>query len=277
MVTNKWYVHPVIAVGVFINVFVMGLALYWAHDHDAIWRLLVEDGIVEWTQFLCFAATSGLLGFLAVEQWQREPKISLQFLAFAGLCALVGLAALEEVSWFQRVLHLPSPQFFLENNRQAETNIHNLAFGKSSLHKAILLKVIAIVGLTHNIFLPLLARKRPGIRTFVEKMGLYLPPLSAAVIYVGLTAMSHLLIDHPRKGELGELFGAVHYMTTVFAAYFLGVGYNKAPVFAQGADARRVSTLFVMLMLFLLMIGWILSAGAGSNSYIATHPGFGAE
>ena len=89
--------------------------------------------------------------------------------------------------------------------------------------------------------------------------------------------MSHLLIDHPRKGELGELFGAVHYMTTVFAAYFLGVGYNKAPVFAQGADARRVSTLFVMLMLFLLMMGWILSAGAGSNSYIATHPGFGAE
>jgi hypothetical protein len=277
MVTNKWYVHPVIAVGVVINVFIMGLAIYWSHDHDALWRLLVEDGIVEWMQFLCFAATSGLLAFLAVEQWQREPKINLQFLAFVGLAGLVGLAALEEISWFQRILHIASPEFFLQNNRQSETNLHNLAMGKNSFHKAVLLKIIAIVGITHNIILPLLARKRPAVRAFVERFGLYLPPLSASVIYVALVALSHLLIDHPRKGELGEVFGAVHYMVTVFGAYFLGVGYGKPAVFQQPADARRVSTLFCMLMVFLLMTGWILSAGAGSGAYIASHPGFGAE
>jgi hypothetical protein len=277
MVTNKWYVHPVIAVGVLINIFVMGLALYWAHDHAQIWRLLVEDGIVEWMQFLCFAVTSALLAFLAVEQWQREPKVNLQLLAFIGLSALVGLAALEEISWFQRVLHIASPEFFLQNNRQSETNLHNLALGKSSWHKAVLLKIIAVVGITHNIILPLLARKRPGVQRFVEKFGLYLPPLSASVIYILLTAMSHLMIDHPRKGELGEMFGAVHYLTTVVAAYFFGVGYGKPPVFQPSADSRRVATLFAMLMVFLLLTGWILSAGAGSGAYIASHPGFGAE
>lgn len=277
METKKWYVHPVIAVGVVINIFVMCLALKWHGDKPALWRLLVEDGIVEWMQFLCFALTSGLLAFLAVEQWQRTPKINLQLLAFAGLAALVGLAALEEVSWFQRVLHIASPEFFLQNNRQSETNLHNLAMGSGSIHKNVLLKLIAIVGITHNIILPLLAKKRPGIQRFIESLGGYLPPLSASVIYIVLTAISHLMIDHPRKGELGEMFGAVHYMTTVFAAYFMGVGYGKRPVFEQAADSRRVSTLFAMLVVFLLMTAWILSAGSGAPQYIATHPGFGAE
>jgi hypothetical protein len=277
MASTKWYVHPVVATGVIINVFILGLAVLWANDNAAEWRLLVEDGIVEWMQFLCFALLSGLLGFLAVEQWQREPKITLQFLAFAGLCALVGLAALEEVSWFQRVLHIVPPEFFAQNNRQGETNLHNLALGKSSLHKAVLLKVIAIVGLTHNVILPLLARKRVAVRDFVEKFGLYLPPLSASLIYIVLVALSHLLVDHPRKGELGELFGAMHYLVTVVAAYFFGVNYGKKPVFGESRDSRNLSTLFCMILVFILLCGWMLSAGAGAGAYIASHPGFGAE
>ena len=277
MVSNKWYGHPVIAVGMAINVFVLILALAWANDPAALWRLVVEDGIVEWMQFLCFALLSGLLGFLAVEQWQREPKVNLQLAAFVFLSALVGLAALEEISWFQRILNIASPEFFLQNNRQAETNIHNLAMGSGSLHKVVLLKIIAIVGITHNIILPLLARKRPGVRAFVEKFGLYLPPLWPSVIYIVLVAISHLAIDHPRKGELGEMFGAVHYLVTVVAAYFFGVGYGKPAVFENANDARRMSTLFALLMVFMLMTGWMLSAGAGAGAYIATHPGFGAE
>jgi len=277
MTSTKWYVHPVVATGIAINVFILGLAVLFAHDNAASWRLLVEDGIVEWMQFLCFALLSGLLGFLAVEQWQREPKINLQFLAFAGLCALVGLAALEEVSWFQRVLHIVPPEFFAQNNRQGETNLHNLAMGKSSLHKAVLLKVIAVVGLTHNVILPLLARKKVAVRTFVEKFGLYLPPLSASLIYIVLVALSHVLIDHPRKGELGELFGAMHYLVTVVAAYFFGVNYGKKPVFGESRDSRNISTLFCMILVFILLCGWMLSAGAGAGAYIASHPGFGAE
>ncbi|HEX5342560.1 MAG TPA: hypothetical protein VFX55_08710 [Duganella sp.] len=277
MASTKWYVHPVIATGIAINVFILGLAVAFAHDNAASWRLLVEDGIVEWMQFLCFALLSGLLGFLAVEQWQREPKINLQFLAFVGLCALVGLAALEEVSWFQRVLHIVPPEFFAQNNRQGETNLHNLALGKSSLHKAVLLKIIAVVGLTHNVILPLLARKKVAVRDFVEKFGLYLPPLSASLIYIVLVALSHVLIDHPRKGELGEIFGAMHYLVTVVAAYFFGVNYGKKPVFAESRDSRNISTLFCMILVFILLCGWMLSAGAGAGAYIASHPGFGAE
>jgi hypothetical protein len=261
-VNYPWYKHPVIISATIINAFILLLALAWSGNPHELSRLLVEDGIVEWMQFLAFSLTSGLLGYVAVDRW-KNGGMRLEVLVLLGLTGLVAVAALEEISWFQRILQIQSPEFFLQNNRQAETNLHNLGFGEESLHKAVLLKVILISGLIHNLFLPLLARKRPAVRTFVERFGLYLPPLAASIPYLVLVILSHLLIDHPRKGELGETFGAVHYLATVFGAYFVGVAYDKKPLFA-GLDARRVSVLFTLLMFYLLMTGWMLSAGAGA-------------
>ena len=266
MVKSKWYGNSVIATGIAINIFILIVAVLESGSPTQLTRLLTEDGIVEWMQFLVFAMTSGLLGYAAIERWQRHGKFDFQVLALAGLCLVVGAAAMEEVSWFQRVLHIQSPEFFQHNNRQGETNLHNLALGsKGSIHKTILLKLIVLIGLTHNIILPLIARYRPAVRTFVEKFGLYLPPLPAAVVYVVLVILSHLLITHERKGELGEMFGAVHYMATAFSAYFLGLNYGQTTVFEGPADSRRVAKLFSCLLVFLLMTSWILSSGAGAQ------------
>jgi hypothetical protein len=268
VVTNrKWQSHPVILMAIAINVFLLGLALAWSGDERGLGRLLVEDGIVEWMQFLAFTATAALLGFVFVERLGQPGTSKFELLALAGLTALVALAALEEISWFQRVLNITSPEYFLQNNRQAETNLHNLAVGDGSLHKNVLLKLIVIAGLTHNLILPFLARKRPGLQRWVENMGVYLPPLGASVVYVALVALSHLLVEHPRKGELGETFGAIHYMATVFCAYFVGLGYGKPALFADGVANRRVSILFAMAMAFLLLVGWMLSAGVGAVGY----------
>jgi hypothetical protein len=262
---RNWLTHPVIAMGVAINVFIMAWAIIWSGDTPSLWRLLGEDGIVEWMQFLCFTVIAGLLGFAFVERLKRGGASWLELLALGGLSALCALAALEEISWFQRILKVQSPEFFLQNNRQAETNLHNLAVGSGSLHKNVLLKVIFIAGITHNLILPLVARSKPAVQRWVESIGLYLPPLSASIVYLVLVALSHLLIEHPRKGELGETFGAVHYLATVFGAYFAGVAYKRGAIFEHPADARRMSTLFAMWMAFLLLVGWLLSAGAGAS------------
>ncbi|KFI07510.1 hypothetical protein [Massilia sp. BSC265] len=264
MANKKWYLHPAIATGIVINAFILLLAVAWSGNPAGLDRLLVEDGIVEWMQFLCFSAIAGLLGFAFFERLKRSDRGVLELLALAGLSLLCALAALEEISWFQRVLNIQSSEFFLQNNRQGETNIHNLAMGDGSLHKNVLLKLIFITGITHNLILPLVARFKPGVQDWVEKLGLYLPPLSASVPYLVLVALSHILIDHPRKGELGELFGAVHYMATVFGAYYAGVAYRRATLFENPADIARLSKLFALWMLFLLLNGWMLSAGAGA-------------
>lgn len=262
MTTRNWTIHPVYFAAIGINVAVLASA--WAlsgSDPAPLWGLLAEDRLVEWMQFLCFAVISVLLGFVAVTRARQVPVLSLEVLGLAGLSLLVGLAACEEISWFQRVLGVESSEFFRQHNRQAETNLHNLALGDASLHKTVLLKLIFITGITHNLVLPLLARSRPGIGRFIESIGLYLPPLSVSVVYLVLLALSHVLVDHPRKGELGEMFGAVHYLATVFAAYLLGIGYNRPSMFENPDDRRRLVGLFQAFMVFLIFVSWLLAAG----------------
>lgn len=253
--------HPVIATGIAINVFILVLCVAVAGTDPApLNRLLTEDRLVEWLQFISFTVIAAMLAFVAIERARRDGRLSLAVLGLAGVSLLVALAAAEEISWFQRVLNVQSPEFFKANNRQAETNLHNLALGSASLHKTVLLKVIFLTALAHNIVLPLLARSRPAIRTFVEKLGLYLPPLSASIVYLVLVALSNVLIDHPRKGELGETFGAIHYLATAFAAYFTGLQYTGPAVAANPAEGRRLSTLFCMFMVFLVLMAWILGS-----------------
>lgn len=253
--------HPVILTAIAINGIVLALALAWSDpDSPRMWRLLGEDGLVEWMQFLCFSVLAALLGFIAMDRMSRQSRLSLDVIGIAGLSALVALAALEEVSWFQRVLGVDSPEFFRQHNRQFETNLHNLALGGASLHKTILVKLIFIVGITHNVILPLVARTRPAVQRWVESLGVYLPPLSASLVYLLLVLLSHLFIDHSRKGELGEMFGAVHYLATVFTAYVIGLGYGKPAVIESQPDTRRVSTLFAMLLVFLVFVAWLLGS-----------------
>ncbi len=261
MGSRNWFLHPVIATAIAINAVALALALAWSGtDAAPLWRLLGEDGIVEWMQFLCFTVLAAMLAFIAVDRSTKMSWLSLEVIGIAGLSLLVALAGLEEISWFQRVLGIDSPDFFQQHNRQSETNLHNLALGSESLHKTVLVKLIFIIGITHNVILPLIARSKPAVKRWVESIGLYLPPLTAAFAYLLLVALSHALIDHPRKGELGEMFGAVHYLSTSFIAYMVGVGYGRPTAIESQADRTRVSTLFVMLLAFLFFVSWLLGA-----------------
>jgi hypothetical protein len=258
--TTKWSIHPAIVAAIGINAAILLLAIAWSGNAGRMSLLLHEDGIVEWMQFLCFTVTAMMLAHVAVDRAAHQPRLSLAVAGIAGVSLVVALAALEEISWFQRVLNVPSPDFFVENNRQAETNLHNLALGKASIHKTILLKLIFVIGILHNVVLPLMARSRPAIRRFVESLGLYLPPLTASFAYIVLVVLSHVLIDHPRKGELGEMFGATHYLATAFIAYVLGAGYDSRPLISSKAEGRPVSVLFIMVLAFLLFMAWMLAS-----------------
>ncbi|MEJ7928574.1 hypothetical protein WG922_01185 [Ramlibacter sp. AN1015] len=251
-----------IVTGIVVNVLLYAYALWIARSGAAgLDRLLVEDRLVEWLQFLGFTALAGLLALVAVHLWRRRVGLGLDALVLAGGAAVVALAALEEISWFQRVLQVETPEFFRNNNRQGETNLHNLALGSSSVNKSVLVKLIFLVGITHNLVLPLLARRMPRVRSFVESWGLYLPPLWPAVTYLVLVALSQLTIGHGRVGELGEAFGAVHYLTTAFAAYALGVGRGGEPLFTTAVDRRRASALFSGFIVLLVFFAWLLAAG----------------
>jgi hypothetical protein len=254
--------HPVIAAGVLLNLvlLIVGVVAIRA-DFEWARHWVKDDGLIEWMQFLCFAAMSLWFGLVAVERWREAGGLRLEVLVLGGMCGLLALVALEEVSWFQRVLNVATPEFFQKHNRQAETNLHNLTINGFNVNRNILVKLIFIIGITHNVVLPVLALKRPRLRERIEAWGGYLPPLSAALLYLGFVVLSQVLVDHDRRGEMGELFGAVHYLTTAFAAYGLGLGYGRAPLFAAQPEARRMAALFVLFLGYLVFMAWLLGAG----------------
>lgn len=258
---------PTILTGIAVNVLLFAYALWVSVMRPAgLDRLLVEDGWVEWLQFLCFSVLALLLVLAALERWTRRTGAGLDAAVIAGVAAVVAFVALEEISWFQRVLNVESPEFFRNNNRQRETNLHNLALGDSSVNKRVLVKIIFVVGITHNLVLPLLARRNSRLRGWVESWGLYLPPLAAAVPFLGLVAMSQLMVSHNRVGELGETFGAVHYLSTAYAAYALGISRCGEPIFTTTTDRQRASLVFALFLVLLVFFAWLLAAGYGNRT-----------
>ncbi len=253
---------PTILVAIVINlaIYLYALAVSRSGGGSSLDLLLVEDGLVEWLQFLAFATLAVVLALIALDRATRSGAGKLEVLVLFGLSGVVALAAMEEISWFQRVLNVESSEFFRANNRQGETNLHNMAVGGSSLNKLVLIKLIFLVGITHNLVLPLLARRSARLQRFVESWGLYLPPLAASVPYLVLVLLSHTTITHNRVGELGEVFGAMHYLATVFAAYGLGIAHGRAPVFGGAADRLRASALFASFLLLLVFFAWLLQA-----------------
>lgn len=88
--------------------------------------LSLEDKLVEWASTLFLFAGSFVFIITIFRYWKstdltRFTKFSLIFLAF-GFFVL----AMEEISWFQRVLEIETPKAF-EKNLQHEMNLHNFA------------------------------------------------------------------------------------------------------------------------------------------------------
>ena len=100
-----------------------GAAVLLLVDPQELSRLVREDHIVEWLSALLAFAAAVLYGVAATRC--RSSRVSLSLFAALGtICLLLGL---EEISWFQRVFEIESPEFMLNRNGQQELNLHNLA------------------------------------------------------------------------------------------------------------------------------------------------------
>ena len=258
--SNRILLQPVIATGIAVNAFFLATGLWlFGTDGERLSRFLREDAFVEWMQFLTFASLAVLCLFVAYDRLLQGRRLALQVAGLLALAAAFAFAALEEISWFQRVLGWQTPEYFAKHNRQAETNLHNLMIGDINLHKHIMVKLIVAFGVTHNIILPLLAPRYPAIRRWIEDVGFYLPPLRVSLFYLAFVLLAETLVVHHRRGELLELFGAVHYLTTASAAYLVGVNYTM-PVFKDVVANHRMSVLLALFLAMLVLIAWILGA-----------------
>lgn len=104
-----------------------------------------ESGLIEnATALVLIPAAIFALG-LALRFYRRYGVAYLIWFASVALVC-VGFAG-EEISWGQHWLGWSSPEYFVENNRQGETNLHNLNIHFGRIVKSILTLLIIVGGL----------------------------------------------------------------------------------------------------------------------------------
>jgi hypothetical protein len=112
-----------IVMALFFSVFTLFLFIFRPSTFNALSK---EDNFIEWGSAIllfgsCFITTFSLLKNNKALKNSNITRLSLVLLSFAFF-----IMAMEEVSWFQRVLEIETPKLF-EGNQQKEMNFHNFA------------------------------------------------------------------------------------------------------------------------------------------------------
>jgi hypothetical protein len=180
-------------------------------DSNYYIALTLEDGVVEWATFGLLLLSGVLALVLAAHLFRARARFVLFFGVFGVFCVFL---ALEEISWVQRIFHIKSPQFFLENSSQREINLHNV------MQKRLGVKTKHIAGLSlfvYGVCLPLLVRHRKAKR-LLGKYGLVVPP---ATLILSFLLGAIMMIDWPtgEEEELGELFFSVCFFLFILGEF----------------------------------------------------------
>lgn len=122
-------------------------------------------------------------------------------LVFYGV--LFFFAAGEEISWGQRVFGVESGDFFLENNQQAETNLHNLVVGDVHLASFLFGNVLTLILLLYLVVLPVMYPRYEWVQKFVRALMVPVPYVLHSILTLVLTAVI-VWIDLYRQWEVYE-------------------------------------------------------------------------
>lgn len=134
--------------------------------------IIREDGIVEWATVIVYFCAAFFAAGLALHFWMRSQKT--YAILYGGLAMGLLLAALEEMSWGQRLFNISTPQALDSINAKHELNFHNVS--GFPLHKAFI--VVGFYGAFSRLILTNLLGKRYS--QFIE---LLTPPYALSLYF----------------------------------------------------------------------------------------------
>lgn len=208
---KKLITNTEMLVGAALLIFI-AYGLYLGHlvGVEEFWEYVREDGPAEWATAL-FLFFCSMIGVYRVFQF-RKLKKPLWLITWGAMAVLFFFAAGEEISWGQRVFGIESSEFFLENNKQAETNLHNLIVGGQNINILIFSRLMFLVLIIYFVFSRILVLKVPVIRRLVNQFRVPLPK-KQHLILMGVSTVMVLLISLKKESELHELsFAMVFFM-----------------------------------------------------------------
>ncbi|AOW19963.1 hypothetical protein [Urechidicola croceus] len=168
-----------------------------------------EDSFVEYgTAFILFCI-SILLFMRLLRNWHSTK--GLWKLGVIGMALIFIFGAGEEISWGQRIFGIESSEYFIENNAQGETNLHNMVVGETKINKLIFSQILTLILIIYLIILPVLYRKVTSIKNLVNTFAVPIPYWKHTIAFIIATALL-VFIPSERKWELYELAFAVIFL-----------------------------------------------------------------
>ena len=193
-------------------IFVFGFGIYFSHTDlnyfDTVYAK--EDGYVEYGTAV-FLFCSSLLLFYRFFKLQKFKKPLWKFgLLMIALVFLFGTG--EEISWGQRIFNVESSEYFLENNAQGETNLHNMVVKGKKVNKIIFSQLLTVVLIIYLIFTPLLYRKYDFIKNLADMFAVPIVKWQHTIAFLLSTAFITFM-PSTRKWEVYELaFGVIFFL-----------------------------------------------------------------
>ncbi len=82
-----------------------------------------ENGFFEWISVIILLCISVYGLYFCKKNYHKLSKLML--ILIGGFAVVAFLGAMEEISWGQQIFHFQSSEYFVKNNYQQETNLHN--------------------------------------------------------------------------------------------------------------------------------------------------------
>ena len=176
------------------------------HLRDPVYFATVyafEDKLVEYATSVFLLVASVVLFFNARGLLAQGRRGAALLTGFYGLLFFLGAG--EEVSWGQRIFGWESGEFFQENNKQMETNFHNLVVGDLHLAKTLFGSMLTTIVLLYLVVLPPLYPWAGWLRRLADRLVVPVPGLRHTLFAVGASLVIVLMGDQNRKWEVYEL------------------------------------------------------------------------
>ncbi len=202
--------NQITAVSAGIAAGITGLVVYLFYAEPWVYvRLVTEDSWGEYATFVFYTVAFFLMmGGMSVDRTKLKPGFLLITFCFFFM-------AMEEISWGQRIIGIPTPELFQALNRQGEINLHNFARVNRPM------RFLALIILFWAMGLPLVMNRYEKIRHLVTRLG---TPMATKPMWPFFIIACGFILTKPliRGVEIGEvLLGlafcgyAIHFFRTV--------------------------------------------------------------
>ncbi|NQU52831.1 MAG: hypothetical protein HQ522_09860 [Bacteroidetes bacterium] len=197
-----WITIVDILVYVVIFSFVIVAKIRGMESYESFREIVKEDGVVEYLTALFLFVCAIIYVFKAAKAIRAHNGKQAFFAIMVVLVFIFGAG--EEISWGQRLFGIETSDYFMENNYQKETNLHNLKIGGVDLNILIFSQLMFVVLVFYFVFLGLLAWKSKGIRKLVLDFGVPIPRLHHVIVLL-LSNYIVTTISLVKESELHEM------------------------------------------------------------------------